>query len=137
MLVFGCLVFACVGSWLHQARKVVSAERATFKFSHGAEEREQTKRQEFKHQNTQHNNPNNQSITHNQHLQLCSIMFTLSSVLASLKKLCEEVSECPIIASVVNALRRAYASAIMNAQPAGLIFQHIEHVAGIRNLITL
>jgi hypothetical protein len=42
-----------------------------------------------------------------------------------------------IIASVVNALRRAYKSAIMNAQPAGLIFQHIEHVAGIRNLIAL
>ena len=43
-----------------------------------------------------------------------------------------------IIASVKNVLlRRAYTSAIMNAQPAGLIFQHIEHVAGIRNLITL
>ena len=42
-----------------------------------------------------------------------------------------------ITASVANALRRAYASAITNAQPAGFLFQHIEHVAGIRNLITL
>ena len=78
------------------------------------------------------------SKTQSIHHRLLVMLFTLSSVLASLKKFREEEFECPvclnpaptrsstqnaIIASVVNVLRRAYTSAIMNAQPAGLMSQ--------------
>ena len=52
------------------------------------------------HQQTNINPINNQSPTHSnyQHLQFCSIimMFTLSSVLASLKKFREEAFQCAV-----------------------------------------
>ena len=44
-------------------------------------------------------------------------------LLGTLPALTRSLTRNAIIASVVNALRRAYTSAITNAQPAGLIFQ--------------
>jgi hypothetical protein len=107
------------------------------------------------------NKPNNKSSNQStkriplpqKHLHLLLIMLlTLSSVHASLKKFLEEEFECVICLetctdTLVNpecnhrfcgkCIKESLHKRNQNAQPAGFTFQHIEHVAGIPNLITL